>query len=332
MSKQKQIPVIVTLRGVAALMVCLYHFICTTTDYFDHELLLNVFNYGKKGVQVFFIISGIVIPYSMLKANYTHALFKNFILKRFIRIEPPYLLAVVVGITYTIVRGFIPSSNDIDLVPSVRDTFLHIAYLIPFVDGARWINPVFWTLAIEFQYYLFLALIFPLVNSKNNKLSKWLFAAIIIFLPFTYHSSSFFIQWASLFGLGIFYILYLFKKYTVYEYLLLSLICAISVFINLGWVDLLVGVITLSVIHLVPNYKSKLGEFFGQISYSLYLLHSIIGAAFINFMTHKFNEPYQKFFVVLAGLLISIISAYLFWRIIERPSQKIAQKIKMNSK
>jgi len=332
MSQQKQIPVIITLRGIAALMVCLFHFVYTTTDYFDHELLLQVFSFGKKGVQVFFIISGIVIPYSMLKANYTHSLFNNFILKRFIRIEPPYLLAVALGIIYTIVRGYIPSSNNIDLVPTIKDTFLHLAYLIPFVEGAKWINPVFWTLAIEFQYYLFLAVLFPLITSDNNKISKWLFAAIIIVLPFTSNSSGFFLQWASFFGLGIFYILFLFKKYNLYEYLLLTIFCAVSVYLNLGWIDLLIGLITLSIIHLIPNYKSKIGTFLGNISYSLYLLHSIIGSAFINFMSHRFTEPYEKFFVILTGVLISIGSAYLFWMFVEKPSQKISQKIKMNSK
>lgn len=330
MSQQKQIPVIITLRGIAALMVCLFHFVYTTTDYFNHELLLQIFSFGKKGVQVFFIISGIVIPYSMLKANYKYSLFKKFILKRFIRIEPPYLIAVLLGIAYTILRGYIPSSNDIDLVPSIRDTFLHLAYLIPFVEGAKWINPVFWTLAIEFQYYLFLAIIFPLITADNNKISKWIFAAIIIFTPFTYANAGFFLQWASFFGLGIFYILYLFKKYTLYEYLIITALCSVSVYFSLGWIDLLIAFITLSIIHLIPNYKSKIGSFLGNISYSLYLLHSVIGSSFINFMTHRFTEPYQKFFVVLAGLLISILSAYVFWLLIEKPSQRLSQKIKMN--
>jgi len=32
--------------------------------------------------------------------------------------------------------------------------------------GFKWVNTVFWTLAIEFQYYLTVACTFPLLTSK----------------------------------------------------------------------------------------------------------------------------------------------------------------------
>ena len=31
-----------------------------------------------------------------------------------------------------------------------------------------WFNPVFWTLAIEFQFYLIIGLVFPLLFAKNK--------------------------------------------------------------------------------------------------------------------------------------------------------------------
>ena len=71
----KEISVINTLRGIAALVVCLYHFVCTTTDYIESQIILDIFSFGKKGVQIFFIISGIVIPLSMLIVKIT--LFAN---------------------------------------------------------------------------------------------------------------------------------------------------------------------------------------------------------------------------------------------------------------
>jgi len=48
------IPVITLLRGLAALMVCLYHFICKTTDYITDEITLNIFHFGELGVSMFF--------------------------------------------------------------------------------------------------------------------------------------------------------------------------------------------------------------------------------------------------------------------------------------
>ena len=97
--KTTYIQVITLLRGLAALMVCLYHFICTTTDYITDEITLNIFHFGELGVSMFFMISGIVLPLSMINSNYKTSSWKSFLLKRIIRIEPPYLLAVLLVLT-----------------------------------------------------------------------------------------------------------------------------------------------------------------------------------------------------------------------------------------
>jgi len=131
-NRSLHIPILNSLRGIAALSVCFYHFVCTTTDYITDKTTLDVFHFGAKGVQVFFIISGIVIPLSMIKINYKLNQFPKFILKRFTRIEPPYIAVVILGIVYLVVRNYVPSANNVDLTPSIRDVFLHIGYLVPF--------------------------------------------------------------------------------------------------------------------------------------------------------------------------------------------------------
>ena len=322
------ISVINSLRGLAALTVCLYHFVCTTTGYITNQIVLDVFHFGAKGVQVFFIISGIVIPLSMIKSDYKISFFPKFILKRFIRIEPPYLGVVILGIIYLVVRNYIPSSNNIDLTPSVRDVFLHIGYLVPFVEDAQWINPVFWTLSIEFQYYLILAISFPLMMSQIKYL-RFLFYLILFLFPIIIPSGqSFFPYWSPYFALGIFYVLYLTKKINNLEFFILLIIASVLVVQNQGFLDLFIGYGTLIVIHNFKSFTNKVGEFMGKISYSLYLLHSIIGSAFVNFMSHRVSDPFGKFFVILSGVAITIISAYIYWRLIEKPSHKLAQKIK----
>lgn len=326
--KLTQIPVINSLRGLAALSVCLYHFVCTTTGYITNEGVLEVFHFGQKGVQVFFIISGIVIPLSMLKSNYSYVLFTKFISKRFVRIEPPYLVAVLLGVVYTIVRNYIPSSNSIDITPSIRDIILHLGYLIPFVEGSKWINPVFWTLSIEFQYYLFLALCFPM-TLKNKKYFVYIFLSLILFLTLIPIPNSFFPFWASYFGLGIFYTLYLAKKISVIELFFFLLVSSLVIFHKQGLTDLIIGMGTLLTIHLFSKYKNSLGTFLGNISYSLYLIHSIIGSAFINFMSHRYVATHEKIIIISLGVVISICSAYIFWILIEKPSQNISQKIRV---
>ena len=208
--KSSHIIVINSLRGIAAMAVVLYHFICKTVDYVQNETVLSIFHYGHKGVQLFFIISGIVIPLSLINSGYTLKKFGTFIKKRFIRIEPPYLVAVAIGIFYLIIRNYIPGTVENDLTPSFIEIILHLGYLIPFFDNVDWVNPVFWTLAVEFQYYLVLALLFPLaISSKIGlRITFYLLIAGATFLPI---GMSFFPYWGAYFMVGIIYVLYLIR-------------------------------------------------------------------------------------------------------------------------
>jgi len=321
------IPIINGLRGLASLSVVLFHFVNTTWGYVTNETVKDVFWFGCKGINLFFIISGIVIPLSMIKSKYKVAGFGRFILKRFIRIEPPYLVAVAIVVSYLYARNYVPSSLKIDLTPSFRDIILHLGYLIPFVEGAEWVSKVFWTLAVEFQYYLFLALLFPLALS-NKQVYSWLFNFIIIGLPFIYPERPFFFFWGPYFALGVFYALFLTKKYSLRKYFISSALACIVSFYFHGILDLSIGVGAIIVIHFFANYHNKIGDFFGKISYSLYLVHGALGGSFISFMSHRFNEPIGKFLVIISGVLIAIASAYVFWRFVERPSHIAAKKIK----
>ncbi len=322
------IPVINLLRGLAALSVCFFHFVFSTIDYISNDTVLDVFYYGKKGVQVFFIISGIVIPLSMIKINYTYKKMGSFILKRFVRIEPPYLFAVALGISFLFLRNFISGTVEVDLTPRFSDVLLHIGYLVPFFEDAKWVNPVFWTLSVEFQYYIFLAVTFPLVLT-GKLFGRMFFYSIILGIPFLVSSSAFFVSWSAFFSLGIFYSLFIMNKIMIREYFLASFIALIVVFLNQGATDAFIGGGTLLIIFYFKNYSTRMGEWLGKISYSLYLLHSIVGASFINYLSHIYRTPFQQVLVVLGGVLVSIVSAYLFWLFIERPSQKLAKEIKI---
>ncbi|MBK7241407.1 MAG: acyltransferase [Flavobacteriales bacterium] len=229
--------VINSLRGIAALLVCLYHFVIITTIFINDQTVLDVFQFGKKGVQIFFVISGIVIPLSLIKTNYKIDSIGPYLLRRFVRIEPPYLVAVALGVIFLFVRNHIPSSAAIDLVPTFQEIVLHVGYLIPFFEGTEWISPVFWTLAIEFQYYIIIALFFPLALSSKVGL-HWIFNGLILISPFLVPSTSIFMGWSSYFGLGIFYALYISKKYSIQEFILAMLLCSIVVYLKQGWVDL----------------------------------------------------------------------------------------------
>jgi len=319
------LPVIDSLRGLAALMVCIYHFVSTTTDFFDPSVR-QLFSVGKHGVQIFFVISGVVIPLSMLKDNYTNKKFPLFFSKRLVRIEPPYLVSLILVIAYTYIRNFVPGVNPVDLTPHPRDILYHIGYLVPFFKEAHWLTPVYWTLAIEFQYYLLISIILPLILKV-----QWSRGCVIFLLLISsalVKSPAFIFAWLPLFIMGIYSALYLTGRVKKIEFLLQVAFCfsAHSVIYSLS--DAMFALGTVCVIILFPYFNSKTGKFFGKISYSLYLLHSIIGAAVINFMTRYGHTSIEKVLIVILGLLITISCSYFFYLFIERPSQTLSKTIK----
>lgn len=320
-----KIPIINSLRGLAAIMVCMYHYVYTTQNFIENELILDIFSHGKYGVQVFFIISGIVIPLSMIKSEYKYNRFSKFIIKRFIRIEPPYIIAVILGILYLNLRNYIPGTATLDLAPTLKDTLLHLGYLIPFFEDSKWISPVFWTLSVEFQYYLILALTIPLILNSRI-IFRLLFYSILLGLPFIINNSSFFPAWASFFGLGIIYAFHFVERISHIEFFSLLFLFMLSVFISLGPINLFIGITTLLVIHFFKDFNPKFGVFFGKISYSLYLTHSIFGKPVINFLSHRFHEPYQKLLIISLGFSISVLAAYMLWKLVEKPTQKLSRK------
>src|SRR5471030_3192282 len=99
MSKDKIVS-IQYLRGLAALGVVFCHY---------GSNLSSIFNFGQTGVFVFFLISGFIIVYSLIKSGYQPAQFFTFLLKRSIRIDPAYYITIFLTITLFYILSLIPS-------------------------------------------------------------------------------------------------------------------------------------------------------------------------------------------------------------------------------
>ena len=98
--------------------------------------------------------------------------------------------------------------------------------------------------------------------------------------------------------------------------------------LKIGYIDAFIGLTTITIIHFFKNYSSKIVKFFGDISYSLYLFHPLIGGAFVNILSHTYRQPWQKPIIILIGVVITIISSYIVYRLVEKPTQTLSKKIK----
>lgn len=164
------------LRGLAALCVVLVHY--TVVYHYMRPLLAWVLaapsiegpipafatliypwwlDLGAFGVALFFLISGFVIPFSLEKNGRP-----TFLLARALRIFPTYWMALLIewGTIYGFSRYWgKPIAFD-------RQTFLYNLVLMHTAVGAGGVDFVNWTLAIEVKFYLLMALLRPLIVRK----------------------------------------------------------------------------------------------------------------------------------------------------------------------
>jgi peptidoglycan/LPS O-acetylase OafA/YrhL len=319
------IPVLESLRAFAATSVCLFHFVCTTTDYVHNKTVLDVFSLGEYGVHLFFVISGFIIPWSMYQGRYQIKYFFTFLWKRLLRLEPPYLISVLIASILLILRlHFYGSTGKGDL--SLDRVLLHIGYLIPFFDNHRmWINQVYWTLAIEFQYYIAMAILFiPIV--KGNLWVRIAIYAGFIGLSFT-TSSAFLPLWLPIFGIGILLFLESIKRISSLEFWIATVAMfsitiwrmpfGAVIFVTLGFV----------MIYKFKNFNTTIGNFLGKISYSFYLFHPLIGGTIINVLSHQYNTTFEKIMVFTVGFILTVFGSYIMYLLVEKWSRRLSKKV-----
>ncbi len=326
MIQDKNIPVLHSLRALAALSVCMFHYVCTVTGFISNTTIISFFSYGHFGVQMFFVISGFIIPWSMFHGKYEIKNFFTFTAKRLIRLEPPYLVSLLFAIAHTYIRTLSPHYNGIDITPSAKQIALHFGYLIPFVEGEKWIRPVYWTLAIEFQYYLTIGLLFAFITSKKMWLRIIIYAAFLSgpiwmkvnFLP--YH--------LPIFLLGIILCLYKTKIAGRLEMYIIGITSLTIIAIFNDVPTMFFSGFAFFAILYFSNFKSAIGYFLGNISYSLYLFHSLTGMILLNYCAHSVTTPLVKLLLIVSALLISIGASYIVYRFIEKPSKELSSRIK----
>ncbi len=181
-------PILDGFRGLAILLVIIYH----TTGYFPDSGVLGNFMssailLGWSGVDMFFVLSGFLITSILLKAkNKTHY-FKNFYMRRVLRIFPLYYLFLLFALTiptFILVGDYNHQLHYEPLTPFRTLIFLlHFSNYLYALDGFQnyWLLHV-WSLAVEEQFYMVWPLLVFYMSRKNlNILCLFLILAAFLF-------------------------------------------------------------------------------------------------------------------------------------------------------
>jgi exopolysaccharide production protein ExoZ len=165
------------LRGLAALAVVVCHiaghFYGFTRISPGPEKLFGWL--GEFGVALFFVISGFCIRLPEARALHTHGKVRldvrEFLARRFLRIAPPYWLALAASIAV----GALVKTELIDGAHSPTDVAAHLLALHTLLPSTfAGTNGVFWTIGLEVHFYLAYLLF------ANRPARVWTAAALLV--------------------------------------------------------------------------------------------------------------------------------------------------------
>lgn len=313
------------LRGIAALAVSWFHFTCGHPRFLEPGLLKNTGCYGWLGVEVFFVISGFVIPYALSRGGYRLGDYGRFLLKRIVRLDPPYLASLAITIALLYVSAAMPGYRGAPVSVSVTQVALHLGYL-NVLFGYPWLNPVYWTLAIELQYYLLVGLTFPILASPSA-IVRASAAAAMLGLALLLPLDPYIPHWLPLFLLGI--LVFQLKEGRIGggAFLAWTGVTAAVVVVTHGVLVAAVVVATALVIAFARlGAVGPLG-FLGSVSYSLYLLHVPIGGRVINLGERLAHSTLTRIPFLAGAVAVSLLAAWVLARLVERPAQQWSSRI-----
>jgi peptidoglycan/LPS O-acetylase OafA/YrhL len=331
------------LRGFASLAVCWFHltkFHYNTPDPRLYHLLCQSGAYGWLGVEIFFVISGFVIPYSLYQARYRLRDYFRYILRRVVRLDPPYLAAIAVILLLAYITSWHsgrPAQVEEHAIGWVR-VLLHLGYLNIFTGYAS-LNPGFWTLAVEIQYYLLMGLLFPLVVTRNRAVRlvtvALMMAINVLFVTVLVPNADLQIRFVPtflcLFLLGILTFQFRVGFIRAVEYVPALVLVAATSVLTLSLADCLAGLVAVAVILAYRGQPSAVSRFFANISYSLYLLHWPVGHHTLSVIGMKYlkaESDAARTFVLFLTLVVCVISAYVLYIAVERPAQMWAKRFR----
>ncbi len=158
LNDQKSMGTIASLDGVRALAFLLVFYLhinhAGVWGDGNNPYISAFFSVGRTGVTLFFVLSGFLLflPYTqalLFEKNWPQP--KIYYIRRILRIFPAYFFSLFILVMFT-KPYFIQPHNWSQLVP-------FLTFTMGYYNSSGLINGPYWTLAVEFQYYLILPLI-----------------------------------------------------------------------------------------------------------------------------------------------------------------------------
>jgi peptidoglycan/LPS O-acetylase OafA/YrhL len=333
-----RIPELDALRGIAVVLVLLLH---VTTENDQAKGFLKL---GATGVDLFFVISGFVILLTLERTK----TWQDFIVSRFARLYPTYWFSVISVAVLMLINNVIGDQ----IVTGLGPKFLANLTMMQTYFKVRHLDGTYWTLQVEMLFYLFMLGVFLTNNLKRIEI----FAALALLPVFGYHLLlntkfqglhailSTYLPLLNHFPLFFAGILFYKMKFEQVSWVRYGLIIFCFVFQYVLFFDggfnkyyisqaeyggMLVIYFSLFILYVTQSLGfivNKITLFFGDISYSLYLMHSYIGTDFL--IPNLMKYANLNFWVASLGvaLPVTLILSILTNRYVEKPVTQYIRK------
>ncbi|WP_293312283.1 acyltransferase family protein [Pedobacter sp. UBA5917] len=334
-------------RALAAIGVCYIH---SWSSFGNPQINLFGFDFSKilaiggNGVDLFFVISGFIMYTNYGTKNYS---VKEFLIKRWIRLSPAFYAASIVYISFSYFQN-----ADFPVFKSVLTSIFYLNNILSKYSSAG----LFWTLSLEWQYYLIFPIFTWIQYLKNFKTALIIFSSafgiipliIIIFWPETASlltDQILFRFFEFAFGMlaGKFYYnnnsdrkinILLFLPLLIIVYLgrvlisknILEIFSVYNSFIKwLGFSIMGLGFAAILYWGLYQKWLTKVFKFtglsyLGKLSYSFYLWHGLVIQLFAQYLIKYGLFSTTNVFITFVSTLIFLIPiSFISYRYLEKP-------------
>lgn len=353
MIRQRRIPAIDGLRGVAAAGVVAMHVTISRQ---------NCFLLGASGVDLFLVLSGFCLTWRLVCNGEIEPLpIKEYWKRRMRRIVPPFYAAIVLSILMaaSIYRFSDPRNQTIFPLRGI-DSLLDLLSHLTFTHGlfnrySHSLNGAFWSLSLEEQFYVFFPLLILIARrwgiaatvslTALGTLGWWAFWMVHNpdFLWTYVGNSTCLARWIE-FGAGMLVAYLVGKKFTMRPIFCIAALTAMAAISHfkaffgfLGWRE---GYLLLQLAAFAVGYAALVFQAtqpgmiqrilaspplagLGQISYSLYLTHlAVLGTVAV------FIPQWPGALRLCATLGAVLGFAILFHLAFERPYMRLARRVR----
>ena len=345
------------LRGLAAISIVGFHLYQyepppENSQLFWPLLIDQWLIWGWIGVQFLLVISGFVIAYSFRDGRVSGGLVANFLVRRVIRLSPPYLMTLLlVLLLHGLAVSFSWFPSPLDEPPTPVRVASHLVYAQDLI-GFPNLSAGLWTICIEVQFYTLFGVgllvarrVWPVVMDGQAAASPCVLAGL--FAPLALMSLY---EWCRQPALEP-YVIYFFGLFYMGMVTWWTLDgrlphgwywTTIGAFVaRLLWqwqTEVMVGLVASLAIytagrsgHLHDWLNFRWLQYLGKISYSLYLVHYSVS----HLVTHVAwaalggsPSPMQSAAVLALALMSTVGAAHLMYLWVEAPSSRWAARLK----